>query len=235
MTTAGVPVEDQPDLEMVYAIHGALTQDVATLVAAIADLEPEDRAERIPTIRRFFGCYTNELVSHHTHEDVQFFPALEAKVGPQAMARDELDAQHHGLDDAARALRSALDAVGNERTEFASSKRRTVEAGEVLAALVVKHLDLEERVAFPLYQREVSVAEHQDLETKAQSMDPFEHLFFFVPWLFDRLPPPVREGALGAAPEVFRVVYTSHVQQYRRLVRSLVPETGHDREATSRG
>jgi hypothetical protein len=44
-----------------------------------------------------------------------------------------------------------------------------------------------------------------------------------VPWLFDRIPVPAREGALAAAPEIFGVVYADQVQPYRTLVQALTP------------
>ena len=57
-------------------------------------------------------------------------------------------------------------------------------------------------------------------------MDPFEQLFFMVPWLFDRIASGGREAALRWAPELMRVIDLSHVQDYRNLARALRPRNG---------
>jgi len=213
----------QPDLSIVYAIHHALTEDAGRLVAAIDDLAPEDRVERLPNLLAFLTGYITELESHHAHEDQVFFPALAARVGAATMRLPQLDAQHHGLDEALATLRAAVVALADERTEFSSARARATDAAQSLRSRLTEHVDLEENESLSVYLTEFTASEHDALAARAQTMDPYEKLFFMVPWLFDRLPVDVRTGALLGAPEVFRTVYAAHVDDYRRLASSLEP------------
>lgn len=217
----------QPDLSVLFAIHHALAADATALAAAAGDLEPEDRAERIPTLQAFFERYTAQLVAHHTHEDDLFFPALEAKVGSAAMNRPALDAQHEQLGESIERVRSALAAIGDDRTDFAAAKARVRQASHDLEQRITTHLELEKRIAIPLYLKNISPAEHAPLELQAQASGTFEGLQFMVPWLFDRLPAAVRDRALGASPEIFAVVYADQVPTYRTYTQALSLRSGH--------
>jgi hemerythrin-like domain-containing protein len=220
-TTGNQPSTARPDLSFVFAIHHALTEDAALLAAAMADLAPEDRAERIPTMAAYLAAYTEQLHAHHTHEDEVFFPALAAHVGREAMAFDLLDAQHHVLDEVLPRLVAALDAVGDDRTGFAEAQARAVAAAGELVACLAEHLDLEESATFPLYTQSIPVEEHLQLEARVQAMGSLEHVQFMVPWLFDRVPAPVRDAVFANVPP-FPAIFAEQVQPFRTLARSLV-------------
>jgi len=102
-------------------------------------------------------------------------------------------------------LRVALDAVGDERTEFASAKARTVHAARRLAD------DLAER-------NRVGGTGRDALGIRLACGASLE---FLVPWLFDRMPALERDRALLTSPREFRTVYDAHARAYRRLARSL--------------
>jgi Hemerythrin HHE cation binding domain len=78
-------VPAKPDLTFVTLIHQSLRADAARLAAAIAELRPSDRRDRLPAVQAFFGHYRDQLILHHRHEDELFFPALAARVGPARM------------------------------------------------------------------------------------------------------------------------------------------------------
>jgi hemerythrin-like domain-containing protein len=210
-----------PDLSVLFAIHHALAEDAVALTKAANDLRPEDRSERIPSIRSFFDHYTAQLVAHHTHEDEIFFPALDAKVGATAMSRAELDAQHEELDEGIQRVRSALAAIGDDRTDFATTKARLISATNRLERQLATHFELEESTAIPHYQRTMSAAEHAVLEARVQAAGTFEELQFMVPWLFDRLPAVARDRALEASPDIFAIVYNDQVLRYRTYQQAL--------------
>src|SRR6476660_7598625 len=98
----------QPDLTFVTLIHHALRVDGGRLVVTARTLEPDDRGGRLSGVKTFFEKYREQLVSHHTHEDALFFPALAARVGEARMHRNELVAQHHELDGILQAIGEGL-------------------------------------------------------------------------------------------------------------------------------
>ena len=68
----------------------ALRSDGARLVATVTSLEPGDRDGRVPAVGAYYDRYRAQLVAHHTHEDLVFYPALSAKVGDDRMCREQL-------------------------------------------------------------------------------------------------------------------------------------------------
>ena len=163
------------------AVRQALLDDAAALTAAATDLTPGDRADRLPAICEFFAGYSAVLLT------------------------DPIAPDGDGLRLRVDRLRVALDAVGDERTEFASAKARTVHATRRLAD------DLAERDrvgGIGRHARTISLADGASLE-------------FLVPWLFDRMPALERDRDLLATPREFRTVYDAHARAYRRLARSL--------------
>jgi hypothetical protein len=219
-------MHEQADLSFVYAIHRALTEDALSLAQTAADLDSEDRAERIPAIRRYVAAYRAQLISHLRHEAEVFYPALDEKIGAGATARYRLTIQRKGLEEAIDALTVALAVAGDERNEFAPAKARAVAAADDLVCRLGEHLGVQETIVLPAFALAVSQAEIDELQARARAMEPFEQLFFMVPWMFDRIPSGAREAALRNAPEVMRVIYLVHVQEYRDLARVLAPRNG---------
>jgi Hemerythrin HHE cation binding domain len=187
----------------------------------VAGLLPEDRPGRIPAIQAYYAAFSTQLHNHHCHEDELIFPALEAKVGRDAMRLDVLDAQHQGLDGAISRLATALQNVGDARTGFADAKAGTERAAEQLQVLLREHLALEEGDALVLYADVMSVPEHLALEQRVQEMGTFDDLCFMIPWLFDSIPAEPREQVLSALPGELRDVYRGHRQQFRALASCL--------------
>ena len=163
------------------AVRQALLDDAAALTAAATDLTPGDRADRLPAMREFFAGYSAVLLT------------------------DPIPPDGDGLRLRVDRLRVALDAVGDERTEFASAKARTVHATRRLADDLVER----NRVGgIGRHARTIGLADGALLE-------------FLVPWLFDRMPALERDRALLTSPREFRTVYDAHARAYRRLARSL--------------
>jgi len=163
------------------AVRQALLDDAAALTAAATDLAPGDRADRLPAICEFFAGYSAVLLT------------------------DPIAPDGDGLRLRVDRLRVALDAVGDERTEFASAKARTVHAARRLAD------DLAER-------NRVGGTGRDALGIRLACGASLE---FLVPWLFDRMPALERDRALLTSPREFRTVYDAHARAYRRLARSL--------------
>jgi hemerythrin-like domain-containing protein len=221
VTLIDVDVHEQADLSSVLAVHRALTEDALSLARVLADLSPDDRAERIPAIRRYFAAYRAQLASHHRHEDEVFFPALEAKIGADAISLERLATQHRDLAEAVDRLGVALDAVGDEGTEFVAAKARAVAVADDLVGRLGENIGYEQAEVFPAFVLAVTQTENVALQARALTREPFERLFFMVPWLYDRIPNGARQATLVAAPEVLKMIYLGHAEEYRDLAQAL--------------
>jgi hemerythrin-like domain-containing protein len=221
VTLIDVDVHEQADLSSVLAVHRALTEDALSLARIVADLAADDRVERIPALRRYFAAYRAQLISHHRHEDEVLFPALEAKIGADAIALERLAAQHKHLAGAADRLSVAIAAVGDEGTEFTAAKARAVATADDLVCRLGENIGQEQAEVYPAYALAITKTENVALQERALRMDPFEQMFFMVPWLFDRIPDGARQASLAAAPDVFKMIYLGHAEEYRELARAL--------------
>ena len=114
-----------PDLIFVTLIHKALRADGDRLVETVGALKPEDREGQLPRVRAFYTAYREQLVSHHTHEDHLFFPALAARVGEDRMHLLELTSGHEQLDGVLDALDADFAALADPNRDF-SATRKTV-------------------------------------------------------------------------------------------------------------
>ena len=170
-----------PNLIFVTLIHKALRADGDRLVETVGGLQPEDRNGRLPRVRAFYTAYREQLVSHHTHEDHLFFPALVARVGEDRMHLLELTSGHQQLDGVLEALDADFAAWEDPNRDF-SATRKTV--SDDLSTMVEKlnaHLDLEEKTALPLFASEMPTAEYDALEAKARKATPREQSEFHDP------------------------------------------------------
>jgi hemerythrin-like domain-containing protein len=162
----------KPDLIFVHLIHRSLRVDAARLATTLAALGPGERTSRLPGIQAFFVEYRGQLLTHHTHEDELFFPALEARVGAERMHLSELDDQHEALDAAIHAVDDALHALADPAGDFATDLVRATDAVSSMAELLAAHLTLEEQTALPLFESDLPLADYKKLETKVRKATP---------------------------------------------------------------
>ena len=90
--------------------------------------------------------HTGEILSHHGIEDTIFFPALRQRSPETARVLDQLDREHHRLDQLMEAAEVKLGRVvaGAAPTGAVDTLRR-------LAELMDDHLDLEDREVVPQF------------------------------------------------------------------------------------
>ena len=212
----------EPNLIFVELIHQALRVDSARLKLTVAALAPDDRGSRLSGVREFYGNYREQLVSHHTHEDRLFFPALAARVGKDTMHLDELVAQHHQLDGSLQDVEEGLAALADPTGDFSADRTSVTAALSSMAEQLTTHLDLEEQTALPLVISQLPVAEYDQLESKARRATPRGQAGFLVPWLAEHASPEQRSAWFRTAPPL-RIVYRLNRRRYRRLDEALVP------------
>ena len=212
----------KPDLTFVRLIHQALRVDGARLLVTVASLERDDRRGRLSAVQEFYERYREQLVSHHTHEDELFFPALAARVGEGAMHLDELVAQHGRLDGVLRAIREGLAVMADRDADFPANRANVVGALSTMVEQLTTHLDLEERTALPLIVSDMPVAEYAALETKARKATPRWESGFMIPWLVEHASPDQRKALFRSAPPL-RIIYLLNRRRYRHLDEALLP------------
>jgi hemerythrin-like domain-containing protein len=212
----------RPDLIFVNLIHQALRVDGARLLATVAALPPDDRDDRLSRVREFYAKYREQLVSHHTHEDTLFFPALAARVGEDRMHLNELIAQHHQLDGVLQAVGEGLAAMADPDGDFSANRTRVAGDLSTMVGHLTTHLDLEERTALPLVVSDMPVAEYDELESKARKATPRGQSGFLIPWLAEHASPEQRKAWFRSAPPL-RIVYRLNRRRYRRLEEALLP------------
>ncbi len=212
----------QPDLIFVELIHQALRVDGARLLATVAALERDDRGGRLSGVRKFYDKYREQLVSHHTHEDRLFFPALAARVGEARMHLNELVAQHDQLDGVLQAVGEGLAALADPDGDFSANRTRAAGALSTMVEQLTTHLALEEKTALPLVVSDMPVAEYHELESNARKATPRGQSAFLIPWLVEHASPDQRKAWLRSAPPL-RIVYRLNRPRYRRLDEALLP------------
>ena len=161
-----------PDLIFVTLIHQALRTDGDRLVDTVGALEPEDRKGRLPRVRAVHAAYREQLVSHHTHEDHLFFPALVARVGEDRMHLLELTSGHQQLDGVLEALDVDFAALADPNRDFSATRTTMSEDLSTMVETLNAHLDLEEKTALPLFASEMPTAEYDACQAKARKATP---------------------------------------------------------------
>ncbi|HEX4539311.1 MAG TPA: hemerythrin domain-containing protein [Acidimicrobiales bacterium] len=215
-----------PNLIFVDLIHQSLRVDGNRMRDAVGTMNPHHPPSRLAGIRAFFDEYREQLLLHHRHEDEVFFPALEARVGADALRLDELTAQHEQLDAALQVAGDQLAKLADPTGDFATDR---VEAARAFTAMVDHldtHLRLEEAVALPLFESEVPVAEYRKLELAARRATPRPRARFLIPWLVADATADQQKALFGSAPPL-RIVYWLNRRRYQRFARALYPAGHH--------
>jgi hemerythrin-like domain-containing protein len=212
----------KPDLTFVSLIHQALRVDGARLVATVAALEPHARGGRLSQVRRFFDNYREQLVSHHTHEDRLFFPALAAHVGETRMDLNDLVSQHEQLDGILETVGDGLAGLADPGTDFTAGRAKVADALSRMVTQLTAHLDLEEKTALPLAVSDMPVAEYNNLESKARKATPRDQAGFLIAWIVEHASSDQRKALFRSAPPLW-IVYRLNRRRYRRFDDALLP------------
>jgi iron-sulfur cluster repair protein YtfE (RIC family) len=194
-----------PNLIFVQLIHGALRADAARLVTATAALSPADRGARLVGVSAYYDKYREQLISHHTHEDTIFFPALAARSVDIAESHcDELEAQHHELDGVLQEASQGFATMADPARDFAADQAATVAALTTMAEHLNAHLDLEEETAIPLIASSIPVAEYKPIEARVRKETPKHEAAFMIGWARTRRPSSARCGSSTRRPSASR-------------------------------
>ena len=200
-----------PDLTSYRAVHRAIRQGAHRLAVATGEMVASDTA-RVRAVRRYWQGYAGEVLAHHTVEDTVFFPALVARIASMTELFDQLDAEHHQLDEHMAEVAAALGSL-----DRAGGPSRASRALGALAATMDAHLDLEDELVLPMFVDLFTVEEYVAMEEQAiEQIGISRQAAFTVPFVLSAA------GAdaatmLATAPVPFRVLHALTKRRHARL------------------
>jgi hemerythrin-like domain-containing protein len=205
-TDAGVDTTD-------YAvIHRSIRSAGHAIATAATTLRHDDHA-RMDAFVRYWQGHVGEIFSHHGVEDDIFFPALRERAPETAQVLDQLDAEHHRLDELMEACRAAIEGVvtGDGPAEAARRLRE-------LAGVMDEHLDLEDQEIVPRFSEHFSAPEYEALTKAAiKQVGLGKQAAFTVPYIGFWATEEERVALLGSAPLPFRILYRLTRARHARL------------------
>ncbi|MER5257337.1 MULTISPECIES: hemerythrin domain-containing protein [unclassified Streptomyces] len=209
--------EERPDTREMVIIHRGLRREARLLVELIAAVPPGDTA-RATVLAGHFRDYRLGLHNHHHGEDLHLWPALLAKVDLEADAVLRMDTQHERIAQtltAAEATLPAWESTGGEQERDA-----LVAALSEHRAVLVEHLDEEERVLLPLVARHLTQREWKAMGDHFLESTPKPKLLLFLGIVLEDADQAERAAVLAGLPLPARLVWHAVGRPlYRRRTR----------------
>ena len=211
--------EGPVDMVMMYVMHHAFRRDLAAFAAAAPATPLDDRLAWRDLATRW-DLFATALHHHHSGEDAGLWPLLMSRADSTGRALLEaMEAEHGEIDPILQACAAGFTRLAERADADARAALvvRLVAGRESLA----RHLAHEETDAITLIQRVMTDAEWRQVEDeyfKSQPIPP-RLILKMLPWMFDKLPTPVREQRLAEAPLLHRVVYRLFRGSYQRTDR----------------
>ncbi|ULN48627.1 hemerythrin domain-containing protein [Mycolicibacterium goodii] len=169
MIDSGAPKKGELTREMEMA-HGMFRREFGLAADAVRRVAAGEvaRAGVVADHLRFIAAL---LHHHHAGEDDHIWPLLLERAAPHAERVRDVERQHRDVD---AALDSVADAVAAwRRGADAVSRGALVDALETLEAVVVDHMDYEERWVVPEMERHITRSEwDRVIAAMAMAIDP---------------------------------------------------------------
>ena len=212
MPHAAPSLTDRADAAEYAVIHHAIRSAGHALAGASRSLTIADQP-RLQAFLRYWSGHRGEILSHHGIEDRIFFPALRDRVPSVAGILDQLDAEHHRLD---QLMEECDEGIG--RIVAGAAPTAATSALCRLADVMDGHLDLEDREIVPLFAEHYSATEYDALTKTAMKQTGFgKQAAFTVPYIAYWASAEDREMLLSKAPTPFRVLYRLTRRRHGKL------------------
>jgi hemerythrin-like domain-containing protein len=213
-----------PDhLSTVLAGHRAFRRDTGRFIQALGRLDPSDEGTTVALVR-WFEAAMQALHHHHTIEDEIFWPALRERSRAFAALDRQMHDEHHALDaaieDATRSVRALRTAEPRDREV---ARRRAEDAAVRLRALLVEHLDHEERSALPLLGEAFTVEEYHQLDRKVTDLFAPKELGFGACWYLDAASPAEHAVIWDGLPLPLRLLYRLSLRRSYLRIAAVLP------------
>ena len=149
-------VEPRPDVDTMYAVHGAFRDTFGAVPRLVGGVEPGD-TERVALIANYYDNVVSFLEAHHDSEEELVFPLLRERcAGEDELVVERMAAQHH---EAIRLLEEARAALAAWPAGDAAEQQEVEDALVALHAQLVTHLDDEEAHMLPLAEAHLCAGE----------------------------------------------------------------------------
>jgi hemerythrin-like domain-containing protein len=216
-TTPLLPTDLPEFLEGFAIIHRAMRRDVDRLPKAIARAQSVDDAR---ALQRWFTKFEREVEHHHHREDEVVWPMLLERAPEFGAHLDQLEDDHHQLDVAMAAVRTALAALATRADD--DGRAEADAAAVALRDHLHDHLDREEAAAFPMLAAAFTPEAYAELEKQLLKATSKRLIAFELPFAFDGLPAGSGVEQLAELPLLVRVLHRLVWQpSYDRLVAPL--------------
>jgi hemerythrin-like domain-containing protein len=211
-STSTLARPDGADTSDYAIIHHAIRSAGHALADAAGSLTVADRP-RLRAFMTYWRGHAGEILGHHGIEDTIFFPALRERSPESAVVLDQLDAEHHRLDELMEAAELELGRVVD-----GAAPTGAVDALRALAELMDRHLDLEDTAIVPRFVELFTAEEYQALTKAAIKQTGInKQAAFTVPYIGYWATTEERELLLGQAPLPFRILYLATRRRHGKL------------------
>jgi iron-sulfur cluster repair protein YtfE (RIC family) len=181
--------EGPVDMIGMFLMHFAFRRDLARFVPAVAGTPVGERATWV-ALRDRWARFAHVLHGHHSLEDAELWPRLQAAVTAAADAEaqevlDAMAAEHAEIDPLLTGVADGLDRM----IAAPSLDARAALAVRMVAARdsLGRHMAHEEQSALPLVQRHLTPQDWAAMEAASPKGKPGE-LAFIVPWVLHEMP-----------------------------------------------
>ncbi len=202
MTTSALPRHSR---EMAI-VHRAFRRESRLLAEMTAQVAPGDTA-RARVLVAHFRDYKIGLHSHHTGEDELMWPPLLARADLESALIHQMEDQHERVAASLDAATAAAD--GWESSASTAGRDAFVAALAEHRAVLIEHLDDEERMLLPVAERHLTEAEWAALGEHFVESNPKTKLLIFLGMVLEDADESERELMLSGLPGPAKVVWSA--------------------------
>lgn len=208
--------ERRTDVHDMVVVHRAFRRECRLIPELVRQVRAGDTA-RARLLAGHARLVLTGLHLHHTGEDELLWPKLLDRAAPDAALVHRMEVQHERVHEAIERLGPALD---RWEAEAHPAVGEEVAAGfDALRAVLVEHLDDEERLILPIAARHVSQAEWDALGGHARDGMTKQQLPVMFGAIIEEATPAERVRLLADVPWPVRLLLrTVFARSYRRYV-----------------
>ena len=217
MTQTPVPAPALTDVHDMVVVHRAFRRELGALPALVRAVRPGDTA-RAAVVAGHARMLLKGLHLHHTSEDDLLWPKLLERAAPEAALVERMEAQHGEVDRYLGRLGPALDRWQAEARPAVTEE--VASTAEALSAVLLVHLDEEEREILPLAARHISPAEWSQLGEHGVAAMSRSELPIMFGAVLEEATPEEAAHLVSSLPLVARLLLRPVLlPQYRRYAR----------------
>ena len=203
------------DVRDMTIVHQVYRREFALAPQILRDLRPGEEQRR-RAAAEWFALMLVSMRHHHTTEDAMLYPILQGRVDQDLL--DGMAQQHQLVEHALAAVRARL---GEWERRAAGSGEALALSYEALTAVLVPHLDAEERDIVPLIGDYLTAEQYGRMATSGSVLEPRILMMAFGA-MIEQCSAPDAEFMLSHLPADVRAAWDEHgAADYREWMRLL--------------